>query len=329
LKRQDDIVAELRANLESQLEDKESELGRPLTAAEAETWLKQMGPPIQVAARYLPQRYLIGPGVFPMFRHVLQLAITWAIIIYAIVTAVQILTDPPSATALAEALFHLPVVLMYVVAWVTAVFAALEYAVTRYPAICPPIPSASVDWSPAALPPVERETAPGTKLRSYAQAVAEVVFGFLALIWLLLIPDHPYLLLGPGVAFLPAAPFQLAPVWAQFYWWIVALNVVQLGWRCESLWRGKWQRPQPWEKIVISAMGLFPLGVVLSVRDHALVTLKHPALDQAHFGATLDTINTWTYRSFLIIFALTVLQLVWEIWQVSMGAYRRRMAAEG
>ena len=52
--RQDDIIAELRANLESQLEDKEAELGRPLTTEEMETWLKHLGPPMQVAARYQP-----------------------------------------------------------------------------------------------------------------------------------------------------------------------------------------------------------------------------------------------------------------------------------
>jgi hypothetical protein len=65
--RQDDIIAELKANLESQLEDKESELGRPLTQGEAEDCLKQLGPPMQVAARYQPQRYLIGPAVFPIY----------------------------------------------------------------------------------------------------------------------------------------------------------------------------------------------------------------------------------------------------------------------
>jgi len=35
-KRQDDLLAELRANLEEQLEDKESALGRPMTGEEAE-----------------------------------------------------------------------------------------------------------------------------------------------------------------------------------------------------------------------------------------------------------------------------------------------------
>ena len=70
--RQDDIIAELRANLEAQLEDKEAELGRPLTTGEAEDWLKQMGPPMQVAARYQPQQYLIGPAVFPTYWFVLR-----------------------------------------------------------------------------------------------------------------------------------------------------------------------------------------------------------------------------------------------------------------
>src|SRR5271154_5747200 len=81
--RQDDIIAELRANLESQLEDKEAELGRPLTTAEAEAWLKQIGPPIQVAARYQPQQYLIGPSLFPIYLYVLKFASLLALLIYS------------------------------------------------------------------------------------------------------------------------------------------------------------------------------------------------------------------------------------------------------
>ncbi len=50
--RQDDIIAELRANLEAQLEEKEAALGRPLTQAEVEAWLKQLGSPMQMAAPY-------------------------------------------------------------------------------------------------------------------------------------------------------------------------------------------------------------------------------------------------------------------------------------
>ena len=48
--RQDDIIAELRANLEAQLEEKEAALGRPLTRPEAEAWLNQLGSPMLMAA---------------------------------------------------------------------------------------------------------------------------------------------------------------------------------------------------------------------------------------------------------------------------------------
>src|SRR5271163_4374234 len=88
--RQDDILAELRANLESQLEDKESELGRPLTKDEAEAWLKQIGAPMQVAARYQPQQYLIGPSLFPIYLYVLKFASLLALLVYSVVSAILI-----------------------------------------------------------------------------------------------------------------------------------------------------------------------------------------------------------------------------------------------
>src|ERR1700739_2514315 len=81
-KRQDDIIAELRTNLESQLEEREAELGRPLTQSEAEDWLKQLGPPIQMASRYHPQQYLIGPSLFPTYWYVLRLVFFWAVGVY-------------------------------------------------------------------------------------------------------------------------------------------------------------------------------------------------------------------------------------------------------
>jgi len=190
--RQDDIVAELRANLESQLDEKEEALGRPLTQAEAEAWIKQLGAPIQVAAGYQPQQYLIGPHVFPTYRYVLKLACSWAMIIYSIVAVVQVFaTQNPSGTTLLDALLHLPFVLMTTAAWVTLIFAAIEYAVAqghlRLPALCAPSPG----WTPGSLPPLGQDAVTGKKPRSFAQAVAEVVFGILFLGWLLLVPKHP------------------------------------------------------------------------------------------------------------------------------------------
>jgi hypothetical protein len=341
-KRQDDILAELRANLESQLEDKEAELGRPLTRGEAEDWLREIGPPMQVAMRYQPQQYLIGPAIFPLYWFVLRLVFLWAMIVYAIVSLVQFFAAGTfSGTFVLEAVLRVPWVLMMAGAWVTLIFVVLEFCLTHYPEKFREIagkasegngalagfPGLSADWSPAALPAVEKEPENAKKPRSYAQAVAEVIFGFLFLVWLLLIPKYPFLLLGPGVLYLRVSPFQLAPVWIQFYWWVVALNVLQLAWRSVDLWRGTWQRRRVAEQMAMSAFGLIPLGILLAIPEHAYVALKHPALDQAQYGAAMATINQSIHWGLQVVFVIVVLQLAWEIARMILKVYRRREAA--
>jgi hypothetical protein len=52
-----DILAELSEDLQSQIEERESSLGRSLTEEELAATLKLRGAPLLVAERYLPQRY--------------------------------------------------------------------------------------------------------------------------------------------------------------------------------------------------------------------------------------------------------------------------------
>ncbi len=325
--RQDDIVAELRANLEAQLEEKEAALGRPLTAAEAEAWLKQLGSPMQMAAPYQPQQYLIGPAVFPIYRNVMKIAITWCILIYSIATATAILVKAPHLTDFVHALMNVPMILITTAAWVTLVFAALEYAMTHYRVKLPGMNAPSPAWSPATLPQLDPDAFPGGKPPSYAKAVAELVFGYLFLIWLLLIPQHPYLLLGPGAYYLASLPYRLAPVWIPAYWCVVALNVLQVGWNGLNLYRGRWQKPHRAAHLLFKAVGMVPLILLLTAKDHATVLLKNPALDQARYGATLDGINQSINWSVALICAIAGFQLGWGIVQLILNAYRERAAA--
>jgi hypothetical protein len=326
--RQDDIIAELRANLESQLEEKEAALGRPLTTAEAEEWIKQLGAPILVAAGYQPQHYLIGPAVFPIYWYVLKLACAWALIIYSIVCVVQILTGSnPGVDELFEAVLHAPGALMTTAVWVTLTFAAIEFAIAHSYVKFPTMVAPSAAWSPGGLPPLDSKLAAGKKPRSFAQAVVEAVFGFLFLAWLLLIPKHPWLLFGPGAPYLNASPYQLGPVWVQFYWWIVALNVLQVGWGCIDLLRGTWQKKRPVLRLAMKAFGLIPVVLLVTAPNQVTVLLKHPELDAARYGATLDTINLGINRAFLMILVIASLQLIWDIGRMSVDAWRRREAA--
>lgn len=61
-----DIVAELRDMILSRFEEKEEALGRPLTEAEQEEILRDVGHPLAVAARYgSGPQHVVGPELFP------------------------------------------------------------------------------------------------------------------------------------------------------------------------------------------------------------------------------------------------------------------------
>jgi hypothetical protein len=328
--RQDDIVAELRANLEAQLEDKEAELGRKLTDAEVEVWLKQMGAPIQVAARYQPQRSLIGQELFPIYWFVLKLALTWCFVIYAIVSTVEIAANGGGAEAIVEAALHLPWVLFVNAAIVTLIFAAIELTGARLPEKCAQIAGMGKGWPEAMESPFDARPDDriddGKKRRSFAQAVARVIFGWLFLIWLVLVPHYPFLLWGPGIFWWDSLPYELAPVWWTFYWCAVAVNAFELAWHMVNLFTGRWQAVSRGQHTMMRFIGILPLAVLLSAPGHALFLLRNPADSAAH-GATLAQMNDVVYRALEIAAVIVVLRMLWILGRASIDFYRKRLAA--
>jgi hypothetical protein len=85
-----DILRELSEDIQSEMEDKQNELGRALTEEEQQALLKQRGNPLLPAARYRQDhrslaigRQLIGPVLFPFYVKVLSfnLGLTFVIIV--------------------------------------------------------------------------------------------------------------------------------------------------------------------------------------------------------------------------------------------------------
>src|ERR1700738_2779675 len=89
-----DIIAELSEDLRSQIEEKETELGRKLEDAEVEAILKRCGAPLEVASRYRPQQYLIGPALFPIYRFVLAVTLIGCVVPRFLIWLVFLLVDP-------------------------------------------------------------------------------------------------------------------------------------------------------------------------------------------------------------------------------------------
>src|SRR5580658_1644605 len=81
----DDIIDELSADIDAQVEERQASLRRKLTEGEVESILKQRGRPVVVANRFLPQEQLIGPLLFPIYRFVLKIIclcylLPWALV---------------------------------------------------------------------------------------------------------------------------------------------------------------------------------------------------------------------------------------------------------
>jgi len=66
-KTRSDIEAEIHSALEDMLEERSQKAGRPEDDEMIYEILKEYGDPEKVAASYLPERYLIGPSLFPIF----------------------------------------------------------------------------------------------------------------------------------------------------------------------------------------------------------------------------------------------------------------------
>jgi hypothetical protein len=100
-----DIGAELRSLLEDALEDRGLEPGNPQDEEAVAQVLTEFGSPEQVAASYLPERYLIGPRVYPAFSLVMKVGL--------VATAVHALTGLGAAVSQAGfALAGLPEALL-------------------------------------------------------------------------------------------------------------------------------------------------------------------------------------------------------------------------
>jgi len=210
-----DTLAELRANLLAQIEGREEELGRPLNAAEASAILKAHGRPEFVAARYLPQRWLIGPTVFPIYLFTLKRAFPAVVLIYAVVRGTVFALSPEPADfghVMGQMIFQIVPVLWTFLSVMTAVFAAIEYGTKQFG-----LSAQGVNWEPGTLPPVAAPAKKPTRLHRVADAIVHWVL----VVFLLVIPRYPFLILGPGAAYLSRMGVSAAGSWMVFYWWFM------------------------------------------------------------------------------------------------------------
>jgi hypothetical protein len=300
-----DTLAELRANLMAEMEGREEELGRPLNEAEVSAVLERHGRPVIVASRYLPRYYLIGPGLFPLYWFTLLKSFPLMVLAYAAAQGVGFLFGGGSAANIGTAIARFPSVAFTFWGVVTLGFAVFEYAQGRYIEQI----KWTKAWDPRDLP--ERTERKGP---SFASRVADLIVHALGVLWLLAVPDHPYLVLGPGAS-LERLSLGLAPDWRVFYWQLVGLLVLMLALKAAALFTtAKLRRGV---ELTTQAIGIFILVVMVQARSYFAPLREGSNLLSR---TNLASINYSVNLAFKIALAVSVVKFLWDLWQALAGS---------
>jgi hypothetical protein len=209
---QADIIAELGDDIRSQIEESEASLGRQLSEDDLAALLKQYGHPMLAAGRYLPQRSLIGPVLYPAYLLVLRIVVLWVLVpvFVLIVAPLAIATGVSPIAASVETVWNLLMAAVFSVGVVTVVFAILERSPRQD----------FLKWDPRKWPRLPQtkpivDTGAGPIPR--ATAAAELIF---SLIFTGFCIQAAWYRAGFDLNVVHVA---LAPVWEQIYFPVLAV----------------------------------------------------------------------------------------------------------
>jgi hypothetical protein len=278
------------------------QLGRSLTESEIAAILQTHGRPSLVAARYLPQRYLIGPALFPVYLFTVRKAAPAVALIFFLASAsVIILSGGTLTAAIGRSLTQLVPVLLLFWGIVTMTFGIMEFA-QQESGEC----ASWGAWDPAKLPPLAHPK----KQKSPAGRIADLVVHCLWILYVLAAPHYPFLILGPGALFLNKLYAPFVPVWQVFYFAYMIVLLAQLGIKLMALNPGtdRWKLPL---ELLTNLLGLVPIGILAFAKVY-FVPGSATATANLH---TFVAINYWTNVGFRIVLVIALLKLFIEAWK--------------
>ena len=312
-----DIEAEIHSVLEDNLEARRQAAGRPVDDEMTYEVLKEYGNPEKVAASYLPERYLIGPSLYPSFMVLVKL-ILWVTGVLALVGLVISLVQSANSLQTAYQVFSKAVTEFYTsvltsLVCVVLIFAISEWAVYRYGGSekIKGLPKTK-EWDPHALGkilPINR-----VKL---GDVIAEVVFTFIAILLfnfypqafaLSFLPNGTWIVgLGssPSTPFLSAAFFQYIPYLTILWSLTIILDIVQLR-------QGYWNTLTRLGSIGLKVLNVVLAGVMLA--GPSLIALNAASIPaNALNPATVQAIVTLLPQIVRLALWITVIVGTFEV----------------
>jgi hypothetical protein len=306
-KQQDDIVRELSENLIAQMEDREEELGRPLTETEQADILRAHGHPMIVAGRYRPRQHLIGPVFFPVYVFALQVGLGVALLVTAVIAAVTGALEGDLLGHAGKGVLAFPGRALMVFGWTTLGFAALDMAQAQL--------RISGNWDPRALPKVVRHEHRIPRMRT----LCDLLFELMCLVWLLLVPQAPFLLLGPAAAFVDPAPILRLG-----YLPIVVLTIATAVLNGVNFVRPYWTPGKSVARAAIHLASFIVFAGLFGAGEWFVASQAAAASTGVHVTGVIDIINASCAIGLLFTAIVSLVELLRELGRLNA---RRRASA--
>lgn len=295
----DDIVAELREVIESRIEDREEELGRPLTKGETSALLKDFGHPLIVAGRYRSDQWLIGPDIFPFYLFCLKVIVAISAAIELIEGSGRVLlSNEPLMRTLPQLGHDLWWTLLSHAGLVTLIFAIIERTGWMRGHL--------ENWKPESLIdlPDFRD-----RNKSPWHHAAGVVFGIAFLLW------------WTGMIHLPVDmsegrnPTVLAAgVWQAFHWPIAAVVALRVIEDLFRLVRPRWQKANILIGMVASVATI--AVAVLLYRAGQWVVASPLAAEPWRAEKVAESVNQALPFGFAAVAAILAIKLLIDLWRL-------------
>ena len=305
---QDDIVNELSENLRAQMDDREAELGHPLSTDEQEAILQRHGHPMIVAGRYQTNpearvvfgRQLIGPALFPFYVRVLWIVMGISLAISAAVFAVLAISGNPRSFGEGMTTVVIQVAIQF--AAITAIFSVMESSLP------------TLRWSARDLP-ARNPQARAVPRVSRLESIAEIVGIVVVVAWLWAAFDRPVLLFGPRLD-----NYQLGPVWQQVAVPVLVILAVSIAQAIINLFRPEWVR---FRRAVHVGTELAGLGILIYLlrADHWIV------LANGSPNAP-DSVNQFVFYGLLSTAIGFVIVILLDSWKLIRGERPREQARQ-
>jgi hypothetical protein len=303
-----DTVTEIRSLIQDALDDRSKTEGRAPDDAMMAEVLKQFGPPEKIVAPYLPEKYLIGPHLFPTFMLVIRIVLPIIAVLTLVgfwigytrivsITGVELFTDifkslGSALSAVIQAFGN-----------IVLIFAILQWALPEFK-----LPAKSEEWDPHSL----RVISQPDKIKR-GELITEIFFTMVALIIFNFYLDRVgiYNNINGTWTFTPVLTAAFTPyiVWFDLLWVLTIIQDVVL------LRTGAWRTGSRIFSIVLSGFTI-ALAVSLMSNIPYLYTLQGALGLQGLEGMLQSLLNQVLIFVFAIVIIVNAVKIVQQIFRL-------------